>query len=573
MQMRIIALILAGVVSGWAQLTMDQKISDFQEMVGLFAKGYGPHDWKKQAFGIDLYDTPRWLDKVRATKDDLEFYDVMSEWVSQLNDAHDGYSLPSNFVANLNFLVDIYEGKLLVDYVDRNRLPASQYPIAFGYELVSIDGVAAERILDQMLRYNIAANDRSTRRFAAELITYRPQGIIPSAASVPEISTAVFRRFDGMLETYRIPWTKTGLPLTSIGRFPGYSAPSRAGAAMRPLSEDSTPVDLEAAVRESTDRLINFRLPRDRAVVSFGSLAPVFSRSLPASFQTRLGRSSSDPFYSGFFTAGGYTIGYLRIPTFAPSDSNTALTLFAREVAFFQDNVDGLVVDVMRNGGGSSSYASALMGYLIHYPWRNLGVEIRATSAWIRDMSSSYESLKAAGAPDSMLAGYRGALQALQEANRSGRVLTTPVPWDFSADLMTPPVRDRNGNLLSFTKPVMLLADEMSASAADGFAAIIQDNGRGPIFGMRTMGAGGNVTGWYAGTYSGGQVSMTQSLMSRQWERAEAGGYPVNHYVENVGVHPEFEVDYMTRDNLFQNGKPFVDAFVAAMVDHIRKNR
>jgi CDP-glycerol glycerophosphotransferase (TagB/SpsB family) len=38
-------------------------------------------------------------------------------------------------------------------------------------------------------------------------------------------------------------------------------------------------------------------------------------------------------------------------------------------------------------------------------------------------------------------------------------------------------------------------------------------------------------------------------------------------YVENIGVRPDIEVDYMTRDNLLQNGKPFVDAFTKAMLN------
>ena len=61
--------------------------------------------------------------------------------------------------------------------------------------------------------------------------------------------------------------------------------------------------------------------------------------------------------------------------------------------------------------------------------------------------------------------------------------------------------------------------------------------------------------------------------MVRKYERAEAGGYPVSPYIENVGVHPEIEVDYMTRENLIQRGRPFVNAFTEAMADHIRKNK
>jgi hypothetical protein len=51
------------------------------------------------------------------------------------------------------------------------------------------------------------------------------------------------------------------------------------------------------------------------------------------------------------------------------------------------------------------------------------------------------------------------------------------------------------------------------------------------------------------------------------------GGYPAAPYVENIGVRPDLSIDYMTSDNLFQSGKPFVDGFVAAIVNQIQKSR
>src|SRR5262249_33803503 len=86
-----------------AQLTMDQKVTDFQYMASLYAKRYGPYEWKRDIVGFDLLNIDPWLKKINATKDDLQFFDVMSEYVSSLNDAHDVYTLPANFVARLNF--------------------------------------------------------------------------------------------------------------------------------------------------------------------------------------------------------------------------------------------------------------------------------------------------------------------------------------------------------------------------------------------------------------------------------------------------------------------------------------
>ena len=49
--------------------------------------------------------------------------------------------------------------------------------------------------------------------------------------------------------------------------------------------------------------------------------------------------------------------------------------------------------------------------------------------------------------------------------------------------------------------------------------------------------------------------------------------YPTSPYVENIGVRPDIEVDYMTIDNLNRRGKPFVDAFVAAIVAQIQGSK
>ena len=66
-----------GVQTALAQLTLDQKFADFQALSALYAKRYGPLEWKRDAFGVDLLNIGPWLDKVKSTKDDLDFYEVM----------------------------------------------------------------------------------------------------------------------------------------------------------------------------------------------------------------------------------------------------------------------------------------------------------------------------------------------------------------------------------------------------------------------------------------------------------------------------------------------------------------
>ena len=94
---------LAFMPLAFGQLTIDQKTADFGALASLYAKRYGPYEWKRDALHFDLMEVVPWLSKVQATKDDLDFYEVLSEYVASLNDAHASYLVPSTFVARLNF--------------------------------------------------------------------------------------------------------------------------------------------------------------------------------------------------------------------------------------------------------------------------------------------------------------------------------------------------------------------------------------------------------------------------------------------------------------------------------------
>jgi len=131
------------------------------------------------------------------------------------------------------------------------------------------------------------------------------------------------------------------------------------------------------------------------------------------------------------------------------------------------------------------------------------------------------------------------------------------------------PASDAKGNMVAYTKPLIVLVDEFSASGGDAFPATLQDNGRGPILGMPTMGLGGTVTNVNATAYSEAITRITMSLMNRK-NPVAADGFPMSYYVENVGVRPDIAVDYMTKENLLTQGKPFVAAFTNALLELIR---
>src|SRR5436190_13554305 len=230
----VLTLIILASTASAQNLTSAQKEADFRHLAGLYATYYAPIDWKKQLFNFDALSIKPWLDQVAQTKTDLDFYEVCVAYVASLNDTHDAFSLPSDFVARLGFTTDMYDGVLLIDSLNRTLLPVSAYPFTTGDELISVDGVAVQKLLQDYAKYAVQSNPISTQRLAAARITIRPQSVIPHATDALTSKTAsvVIKRQNGNLETYTIPWSATGTPL-EVGPVPSpKSVASRAKASM-----------------------------------------------------------------------------------------------------------------------------------------------------------------------------------------------------------------------------------------------------------------------------------------------------------------------------------------------------
>ncbi len=113
---------------------------------------------------MNVLDIAPWLDRARGTATDLDFYELMVEYVSNLQDGHDAYLLPSNFIALLGFSADVYDDQVLIEDIVRPALPVAQYPFEIGDELVSVDGTSVEKLLQSFAKYARYGNDRSTRQ-------------------------------------------------------------------------------------------------------------------------------------------------------------------------------------------------------------------------------------------------------------------------------------------------------------------------------------------------------------------------------------------------------------------------
>jgi len=559
-------------------LTSDQRIADLTELAAFYSKNYAPYEWKRDAIGFDLLRLTPWLQRIHHS-DDLDFQEALIEYVASLNDAHDYIAFPTTFSASLGMTVDIYDGKVLIDSINRAVLPAAQYPFVVGDELVSLDGRSTRDLIESFRKYAIAANQRSTDRTAAGRIVSRNQQIMPHISDLEDTATVVIRLAStGAANTYNIPWVKSGLPITSQGPVPsprrgngriflpsdtpGAGAGAGAGGAgsLFQFADVAAADNTQPSYMEPVRALLNASVPTDYySVLNFGGRLPIYG--LPDGFTIRLGLQPFHFFFSGTYVSNGVRIGLIRIPSMSPPNVGMALFQLDQEIAFFNANTDALIVDVMRNPGGLVSFVESISQRFIPTPFRTMGFEIRATGAWLFSFASQLRSAQLSNAPPEIIQNLQNNLNEVLRAYNENRGRSAPVSLNSTGSLTLTPAP-----FGAYAKPLMVITDEFSASGGDMFPAIIQDAHRGPIFGMRSMGAGGSVVGFNAPAYTESFFRITVSLMNRA-SVIQTPDFPPAPYIENIGVRPDIVVDYMTRGNLMTNGAPFVQAFTTAIVN------
>jgi C-terminal processing protease CtpA/Prc len=599
---RSLLLLCAAALGVSAQMTPEQRLFDFQSIAALYAKRYAPANWKLQSLGVNIFELKPWADQVRAAKSDIEYFEIVSRFVASFRDGHTGFSTPSRFLADLGIYVDIYDGKVLIEQIVRSRVPADEYPFQVGDELVSLDGKPVEELITELGAQQSLSNPRTTRRSAADAITFRLQSEYPRAAELPDESQIVVRRASGDLETYTLPWTKTGTPLVSVGpvNTPSFSRAGEARQAavdplglLREIQNWSLPADRwqmrqrPAAAIASAGRGWRaferseavFETPERSFVTGLGQRIPYYAP--PAGFQVRVGLASSDPFLTGVYRSGQNRIGLIRIPNFAPSlPSSVVLNLLNNEIAYMRANTDGLVVDVTRNTGGGCiglDYAARLIPNRFWF----FGEQLRPTQSLIATYDTYLNAARQLGAEQWVIDTYEVRLAELKSSLRENRAMTGPIPACGSS-LVSPafqppsfenePFTAPDGTVLAYDKPLIVLVDEFSLSMGDIFPAMMQDNKRGPIVGMRTGGLGGSVSAWPAGFYGEASATNTNSLVVRR-DNVISPDMPAAPFVENIGVIPDIELDYMTRSNLLSRGRDFVNAFTRIIDDEIAKSK
>jgi hypothetical protein len=218
-------------------------------------------------------------------------------------------------------------------------------------------------------------------------------------------------------------------------------------------------------------------------------------------------------------------MGYIMVDTFSPNRDpipELKLTLQKMQKLGVQD----LVIDTINNGGGSlillMQMAQALSNKLVAQPALQIGLN----EGWI----DSIEDASFSAPSDGEKVLYQRLLKEMLAYKAQG-LRITPKESAYSLNVLVPwAIKPHRELKKDFN--IVLLVNEMCASACDIFAGVLQDNKMATLVGERSMGAGGNVVNYWQSPNTNMDLHQTESLLVRT----------NGEYIENVGVTPEVKM-------------------------------
>ena len=434
--------------------TKEQRVSDAELIIQLFDKDYAPLHWKEKLFGFSYEEKATdLLEYVKKDITDADFYRAIGRFVSSFHDSHISYSIPSNQRSWLPFDVDDIEGKIIVTKL-LDHYADGDAPIRVGDEVVSIDGRDAKDIRDELLQYVGQGNPRTEIRMATSYLTFRPQWRFPET---PEgYSSVKVRTPDGSLHKVSVEWLTKGYLMPSLHR-PGVTLASKA---MMMLSDEPSKPNFFEVARNREEESINELRSYGRGYVS-----PFFS------FGDHFIVRKEKPYYSGEFQLGDYRIGFLRIHTFSSRSINFDETYaeLEEEVAYFEENTDALIIDITGNTGGNYCFTLNVASMFFDEPQREIQDQWLAnhdTLLWLEGIVLDKKEKRS----DQYLAGKIA--NGIRRSIKKGKRLTKPFP-ECVKDGEYGPYYDKEGNKISYTKPIVMLINEFAVSCGDYFPAFL----------------------------------------------------------------------------------------------------
>lgn len=540
-----------------------------------FELRYGMKEWKKDHLGWDAGS------QIVAAKLELQglnspnavnYRSVLLDFFKSTQDYHVGVYFLSTEAATLPFQIKGAGGQFFIVWVDRDKLDKDVYPIQVGDRVVSLGGEPIERVVADV-QSKVGHNVPGTDRALAELYVTRRRGMLGQEVPRGPVDLVIAHSTGSgeILKTYPMNWDyvpEIFPPVQPDVR----SLMANSGAR---ITSGANKHFLNESFRNPYDWQMTASFWRafkgETTKASDNNFLVGRKKSFVPELGTKIWEAPEDwPLYAYIYqNADQKKIGYVRIPSYEGQDD--VVELWPTLIQKMEESADALVIDQVNNPGGSVFYLYSILSYLIDKPVATTPmrmtilpedvVEAQANLAQLSLVTSDDDARQVFG---DTIVGYPVTYQVAKNFESYFQFLVDQ--WKNWAGGASKPYLLSDYHYLglekilpnpkaSFTRPILVLVNELDFSGGDFFPAMLQDAGRAKIFGTRTAGAGGYVLNVSYPNFFGVEgFTITGSIAKR------ANGQPI----ENLGVTPDIPYE-LTAEDLKSGLKNYKDAINAAV--------
>lgn len=588
-----------------AKIKLDHKLEfEFNSILETIENNYGPLRLKKDSVDLDWDEAKLIYQKaLKEVKNTNEYFLLVSQVFSNLKDAHVSLELPSTMTLTYPFQFVYAEGKTFVSFLPKEM---DQCKVEVGDELLSINGNTPDTIrsfLSKFIGLGNEVSDKSYLTLKMNRLT-EASGTPVSFLDSP-IEVFEFKKNDGKKIQCFMDIRPKGISF--IGRS-FHQAPEVIPPVVKEqdlLKDWNKEVDDAAKANNLSENEtknlkhlnkiihLNHKLFNTKASVGLdlleasktsegtqvelGAKKPFFK--LPKNFKRIKpygllnGLFNSSNFYAGTFKRNGKRIGFLRIPSYMPTNPAGMLMSIRYYIQKLEKKSDMLIIDQTNNPGGMVAFSDMIISHLVAKPSEQTHMKflVRPTQDFMRtyvEMTQSILSDEEHG--EYYLKKYLPQIMSefskVQKVYESGEELSEPVSIkimsDYLEDILSSIFRNPEtkkttllgklalginplkGNFTKktvYSKPIFMWINELAFSGGDSTPAILQDYGRVKLVGVRTVGAGGTVSPYEQGVLHQFKFKLTTSLMYRPMNKK-------TKYVENYGVTPDINFSLTAKD-------------------------
>lgn len=547
--------------------TKEKMIFELDEIKSVFEIGYAPKAWKKKYCNWDLEnEIEKSKQRVLQTSNitNKDFQKIVRDFFRSTKDYHVAVRFYSTEGAYLPIQIRGANGRYFITYIDRSKLSYNAYTIHLGDEVVLFDGRPTADVVAELQLEEFGISNSATDKALAEIYLTQRYGIM--GQDVPRGPVSIqLRQNGGQLNSYQLIWTYLPEKIeNNLTNFDFFLAAKQNHAVAHFNKPWMTPHfdPFHGRLEKQVLKYIIEKENEEDETKDEDDLGDLNPHEIGAkeSYIPPLGKiwwkNPGKAFHAYIFeTEDRKLVGYLRIPNYEDcycGNLSFAELVFIPELknilSEFQDRTDALVIDQINNPGGSVFYmysiASLLTDKSLSTPKHRMMINYTDVSAAV-ELSTLLEKVKNDTQALKVIQHLGGSPVTYQSAQfmleycrfiisqwKAGKRLTDPF-YLFGLDHINPNPDVR------YTKPILLLINQLDFSCGDFFPAILQDNHRATIFGVQTAGAGGYVLPNKINSRFGIEgFRYTGSIAEREDKQP----------IENIGVTPDILYELKIED-------------------------